>query len=128
MTVLMVSRYFNDHPKVLDLFKKEIIAFIDQYNGNNVIRMGNILTGNIRKFLEENGYEIDVISMPRRGKGLYNKNIKMIKEATKVLAIQYENSPNIQKFINYAKQLQKPIEILHLQKLDIDKKLGSSRK
>jgi len=125
MALLLVSRYLDDHPEILDLFSSEILTLLKTHNdtGNNLV-MGNILTGKVRDFLEKAGYDIDVVRLPRGGKGLFNKNIEMIDNAATLLAIQFENSANIQKFIDYANNVNKHVEVLKIGHADISKKLA----
>jgi len=115
MALVLMSKYFHDNPKTLELFKDEIIKFIKQNNDtSNELTMGNMASANIREFLEKEGFVINVTILPVGGKPLFNGNLKMIDKANKVLVVQFENSKNIQKFIDYAKEKDKDIKVLQI--------------
>jgi len=111
--VILSSAQLNDS-EVLKEHSSEIINFLTSHlPSESFITIGVIKNVNLINFLEENGYEIS--RKNQRLGSLENSNKKLIRENDLVLFFRFLNNPNIDDFIEYAKQIDgKNIKILNL--------------
>ena len=120
VTSLLISRKINDDKKILEKNISEIDLFIKSHISKDaVIKMGSIHTGQLRSRLEEFGYRF-VIQEQRRGAAIYEKNQKMIRDSDSVLIINFNQSPNMTDFEEYAKEQDTIDESVYVLRLYLD--------
>ena len=102
-TTLLISRELNDDKKILEKNICKIDSFIKEcVSENTVFHMGSTLTGEFRRRMESLDYRFVLKKQYRSG--LEKSNKEMIRESDRVLIINFNKSPNMTDFEEYAKE------------------------
>ena len=112
---LFISAAFNKkHNNLLNRYKKTIVSFLKSITNDYPIRIGTIKTSYIREVLKKEGIIFNVHR--QHPNTLKASNIKLINECKEAIFIIYNNSPNISKFLEIAKEKGKRCHVLKIEK------------